>query len=420
MDTKTKTYDVIVIGGGASGMMAANTAASQGARVLILEKNKRLGEKLRITGGGRCNITNTEENLRLYLKNYGKAEQFLYSAFTEFGAKETLDFFNDIKLPTKVEGKNRAFPYSENAVDVVHVLTNKLHRNNVDVLTGSAVTKIFSDSGCITSVTCGNEVYTAKKYILASGGTSRPETGSTGDGFNWLELLGHKVNTPTPNITPLALKDLWVSKVTGVTAKNVSITFYSNNSAKFKLRGDILFTHFGISGPLILNSAYKVADLLSAGAVTAKIDLLPDVDVKEFDQKIITELNSQGIKQLKNVLSSFTPAGLNPILKEVLRHEVNFDMKASEVNKQTRKLLLDTLKSVIVTVDKLMGFEKAVVADGGIDLKDIDMRTMRSKKISNLFITGDLLDINRPSGGFSLQLCWTTGYIAGLYASTDA
>ena len=413
MDSNTKIYDLIVIGGGASGMMAAVTASENGAKVLILEKNKRLGEKLRITGGGRCNITNTEENLRVYLKNYGKAEQFLYSAFTEFNAFDTINYFNDLKLPTKVEAKNRAFPQSELAADVVHVLINKLHRNGVEMITGANVTKILKQNNTIEHVECGTTKYRAINYILATGGKSRPETGSTGDGFVWLEQLGHEVNNPTPNITPIALKDRWVSKVSGVTAKNATITFFVNNSAKFKLKGDILFTHFGISGPLILNNAYRVADLLTTGEVTAKIDLLPDVDQKTLDLNIITELNNQGIKQLKNVISSFTPFGLTPIIKELLKNEVNIDMKASEVNRQNRKLILESIKSVNITIDKLMGFEKAVVANGGLSLKDIDTRTMRSNIISNLFITGDLLDINRPSGGFSLQLCWTTGYIAG-------
>lgn len=410
--------DVLVIGGGASGMMAAIVAAQNGASVLLIEKNKRLGEKLRISGGGRCNIYNAEQDLKTYLKNYGKAEQFLYSAFTKFSTADTIDFFDSIKLPTKVEAKNRAFPVSEKAVDVVHAMTNKLHRLGVTTLTNTAVTKINYSDGTITSVECGSDMFNATSYILATGGTSRPETGSTGDGLDWLRTLGHDVKTPTPTITPLALKDPWVSKLAGVTARSVTITFYADNKRAFKLAGDILFTHFGISGPLILNNAYKVGDLLDTGTkVTATIDCVPTIDIKTLDTKVIQALNNDGIKQLKNVLSVFVPAGLNPAIKETLKQEINFELKASEVNKQTRKLIVDTLKSLPITVDRLMGFEKAVVADGGINLKDIDTRTMQSKKIANLYITGDLLDINRPSGGYSLQLCWTTGYVAGLEAA---
>jgi predicted Rossmann fold flavoprotein len=413
-------YDVLVIGGGASGMMAAIIAAQNGASVLLIEKNKRLGEKLRITGGGRCNIYNAEQDLKIYLKNYGKAEQFLYSAFTKFGTADTVAFFDAIKLPTKVEAKNRAFPVTERAVDVVHALTNKLHRLGVTCLTNTTVSRINSDDNTITAVQCGGDTYKAKSYILATGGTSRPETGSTGDGLDWLRQLKHDVKTPTPTITPLALKDPWVSKLAGITAKSVTITFYADGKHAFKLTGDILFTHFGISGPLILNNAYLVADLLDKGAkVTASIDCVPGIDIKTLDTQVIQALNKDGIKQLKNVLSVFVPAGLNPAIKETLKHEINFELKASEVNKQTRKLIVDNIKALPLKVDKLMGFEKAVVADGGINLKDIDTRTMQSKKIANLYITGDLLDINRPSGGYSLQLCWTTGYIAGLHSATS-
>ena len=412
------TYDVLVIGGGASGMMAAIVAAQNGASVLLIEKNKRLGEKLRITGGGRCNIYNAEQDLKIYLKNYGKAEQFLYSAFTKFGTAETAEFFDSIKLPTKVEAKNRAFPVTEKAVDVVHALTNKLHRLGVTTLTSTVVTKINYSDGTIRSVECDSNIYKATSYILATGGTSRPETGSTGDGLDWLRTLGHDVKTPTPTITPLAIKEPWVAKLAGVTAKSVTITFYANEKRTFKLTGDILFTHFGISGPLILNNAYKVGDMLDTGAkITATIDCVPGMDIKALDANVIQSLNADGIKQLKNVLSTFVPAGLNPAIKEILKHEINFEQKASEVNKQTRKLIVENLKDLPLTVNKLMGFEKAVVADGGINLKDIDTRTMQSKKIANLYITGDLLDINRPSGGYSLQLCWTTGYVAGLEAA---
>ncbi len=418
MNDQNKHYDVIVIGGGASGMMAAISARQQGASVLIIEKNKRLGEKLRITGGGRCNITNVEDDIRVLLKNYGTAEKFLYSAFTSYGVAHTIEFFEAIKLPIKIEDRKRAFPVSQKAVDVVHVLQNRLHRLGVELALNVEVTAINSSEGKITSVVCGSTTYTANNYILATGGTSRPQTGSTGDGFGWLKQLGHTTKAPTPTITPLALHEQWISHIAGVTAQDVAITFYSNGANAFKLRGNILFTHFGVSGPLILNNAYKVADLLQAGDVTAHIDHFPDLNNKQLDQQIISVLNENGTKMLKNSLAMFAPKGLTPALILQLQKSINFDTKNSEVSKDIRTVLVNALKAMPVTVQKLMGFEKAVVADGGVDLKEIDMRTMRSQKISNLFITGDLLDITRPSGGYSLQLCWTTGHIAGLNAAT--
>ena len=415
-DKNIKTYDVIVIGGGASGMMSAIVASERGASVLILEKNKRLGEKLRITGGGRCNILNAEFNLRTLLKNFGTSEQYLYSSYSKFGVQNTIDFFEDLNVPITVQANNRAFPATEKAVDVVHAMVNRLDKNGVTIIKNSPVTKINVVDSNIFSLKCGDKSFKAEKYILAVGGSSRPETGSSGDGFEWLRGLGHTVKTPSPNITPLGVTEKWVKTVSGVVLKGVSISFFVDSKRRLKLNGDVLFTHFGISGPLILNNAYKVADLLQEGTVVAQIDCFPDLNEKELDLKIVEILNQNGAKQLKNVLNHFTPAGFSPVLRELLSVQVDFDTKTSEVNKQSRTLIVNNLKHLSLTVEKLMGFERAVVADGGVDLKEVDTRTMRSLKLDNLYITGDLLDINRPSGGFSLQLCWTTGYLAGASA----
>jgi predicted Rossmann fold flavoprotein len=342
----------------------------------------------------------------------------LYSAFSTFGAKDTVAFFESIKLPIKVEAKNRAFPISSAASDVIHVLNNRLHRLGVNIVTGATVTKINCHGAVVESVETKNGSYVGHSYILATGGSSHPETGSTGDGFDWLRSLGHSVAAPSPSITPLALSDAWVASAAGISAKAASITFYADAKRTFKVTGDILFTHFGISGPIILNSAHTVDGLLQSGAVvTAKIDCMPGVDAKTLDNIIITTLHSNGTKRLKNTLQLFVPTGLSPVIKAALADQVNFETTASEVPKQTRKLLIEVIKSLPVHIDKLMGLDKAVVADGGVQLSEIDMRTMRSLKVSNLYITGDLLDINRPSGGFSLQLCWTTGHLAGFHAT---
>lgn len=301
-------------------------------------------------------------------------------------------------------------------MDVVHAMINRLDKNAVEIIKNSPVSKINIDENKIVSLNCGDKTYKASQYILAVGGSSRPETGSSGDGFGWLRELGHTVKTPSPNITPLGVNEKWVKTVSGVVLKSINISFFVDSKRRLKLNGDVLFTHFGISGPLILNNAHKVADLLQEGVVVAQIDCYPELTEKELDIKIVDILNQNGAKLLKNVLNNFTPAGLGPVLKELLSHQVDFDTKTSEVNKQTRALLVNNLKHLSLTIEKLMGFERAVVADGGVDLKEIDTRTMRSYKIDNLYITGDLLDINRPSGGFSLQLCWTTGYLAGTCA----
>lgn len=414
---KTKNYDVIVIGGGASGMMSAITAAENGSHVLLLEKNKRLGEKLRISGGGRCNITNAEEDMRTLLKSYGTAEKYLYSAFSKYSVQNTMQFFEKNKLPLKVEAKKRVFPVSDNAADVVHVLTNRLHRLGVEMQRGTEVTRVTHKNSRITGIACGTEQFTAKNYILATGGLSRPETGSTGDGFDWLRNLGHTVRAPSPSITPLALKNIWIKNAAGTIAKDASITFEQNSKKAFTVKGDILFTHFGISGPTVLNSANKVGELLENDSVAGYIDFFPDIDTKTLDNNVIVALNQNGTRLFKNILPIIIGVGLSPAIRAILQDDMLLQTKGCEISKLSRKKIVDTIKHLSIEVEGLMGFEKAVVADGGVSLKEIDTRTMKSTIVENLYITGDLLDINRPSGGYSLQLCWTTGYIAGLCAS---
>lgn len=409
---KKPEFDVIVVGGGPSGMMATGRALALGKRVLLLEKNKTLGDKLKITGGGRCNITNAEFDTRILLKNYGSAEQFLYSPFAQFGVKETFDFFEKRGLPLVVQAHKRAFPATEKASDVFKVMEQYIKSEKVVVKTNSAVSKILKAKNQIIGVEVGSKTYTARSYVLATGGTSHPEIGSTGDGFNWLSDLGHKVKPPTPTIVPLAVKELWVKSLSGTALSFMKITFYLDKVKKFSKTGKLLFTHFGISGPLILNSAGKVSDLLHSGEVTAQIDAYPDTNQSELEKKIIKIFDANKNKKLRNILDEIVPHGTTKAVLSLLKL-TEPDVKVHSVSKETRKSLVDLLKALPLTITGLMGLDRAVVSDGGVDLTEIDMKTMRSKLFENLFVTGDLLHINRPSGGFSLQLCWTTGFIAG-------
>lgn len=407
-------FDVIVIGGGASGMMSAFFASKKGLKVLVIDKNKRLGEKLSITGGGRCNITNAEEDIHLLLKNYGIANKFLYSPFSQFGVKETFNFFESHGLPLVVEARNRAFPKTQSAESVRTLMEKLLKKNGLVIKLGRPVKNIIRDNRGVTGVVVDGTTYTAKTYILATGGLSHKETGSTGDGFNWLKNLGHSVVDPTPSIVPLSVKDSWVHKLSGVSLSFMKITFFENGIKKFQRKGKILFTHFGLSGPLILNSAHLVSDLLHAGVVTAKIDLYPDTDIDSLELKILKIFDSNKNKLFKSIIKDCVPDGMSGAVLELSKIEL--DKKVHSITKEERREFVELLKAMPVTISGLMGYDRAVIADGGVDLKEVDMRTMRSLKCPNLAITGDLLHVNRPSGGFSLQLCWTSGYIAGINA----
>ncbi|MDO8558136.1 MAG: NAD(P)/FAD-dependent oxidoreductase [bacterium] len=412
---RQEIFDVIVIGGGASGMMAAGRAAERGKRVLLLEKNKRLGEKLKITGGGRCNVTNAEFDTHKLLAHYGNGGRFLPSPFSQFGVESTFKFFESRGLPLVVEDRKRAFPKTQKALDIFRVLETYLRDGKVTVCTEAKTTRINTDGRKVLGVQCGSVSYTAGAIILATGGMSHAETGSTGDGFAWLRDLGHKVKAPTPTIVPLAVREAWVKALAGVTLKSMKITFSVEGKKQFSRTGSLLFTHFGISGPIILNSADKVGDMLQAGTATAIIDAFPELDLGALDERIRKAFDANKNRDLKNVFKEIAPPGTSTHLLKLLS-KIDEKKKVHSVTKEERKLIARTLKALPLTITHLMGFDRAVVADGGVVLEEMDMKTMRSLLFDNLYITGDLLHVRRPSGGYSLQLCWTTGYVAGSHA----
>jgi len=405
-------YDVIVIGGGASGMMAAGRAAERGKRALLLEKNKNLGEKLKITGGGRCNITNAEESEHIFLAHYGQAARWLYSPFSQFGVKDTFSFFEKGGMPLVVEEEKRVFPQTEKAADVVQALIENLKEKKVEIRTQAAVNGFLTGKGRIQKVIVDKEELAASSFILSTGGLSHPETGSTGDGFRWLEEIGHTVQVPTPDLVPIAVKDSWVKELSGITLSNAKITFFIDKKKNLSLKGKILFTHFGLSGPLILNASKKVSDMLREGIVTALIDAFPDIDLGEFDKKITEIFDANKNKAIKNVFAIIAPEGMVKAVLPLLKN-IDPEKKVHSITKEERREMARLLKTLPVGISGLMGYDKAIVVDGGLSLQEVDAKTMRSKLYPNLYITGDLLNINRPSGGYSLQLCWTTGYVAG-------
>ncbi len=412
MQRERKKYDVIVIGGGASGMMAAGRAGERGKSVLLLEKNAALGRKLDISGGGRCNITNAEFDKHAFAKHYGAAEDFLYSPLSKFGVQSTFDFFTARGLPLKVEARKRAFPETERAPDVTHVLKKYLADSKVDIATGSPVLALHAKEGLIIEVTTPKGTYRAENFIIATGGMSHPETGSSGDGFEWLRALGHTVLPASPSVVPIKVREVWAKSLAGIVLESMKISFSCDGKKAFSKKGRLLFTHFGLSGPLILNSAQAVGELLKEGDVTATIDLFPELDFSALEKKVLDTINANKNKDLKNVLADVVPKGMSKIIPDMIAPK-DLQLKTHSWGKEDRKRVIHLLKAMPLTITGLMGLDRAVISDGGVPLTEVDTRTMRSLRISNLFLTGDILHINRPSGGYSLQLCWTTGFVAG-------
>lgn len=416
-------WDVAVVGGGAAGMMAAARAAEGGAKVVLIEKNPTLGKKLLITGGGRCNITNAEPDVRVFLKKFNTnnqaADQFLFSPFSKHGVEDSISFFNARGLDTKVEARGRVFPVTDSAQSVWDVLYAYLHEQKVQILSGTPVVKVETSNSRIEYVQLKNDqrIY-AKEYIFATGGLSRPETGSTGDGFAWLRALGHTVATPDPSLVPLTLRDAWAPALAGLSLPDIKLSLVEDGKKAVTQSGGMLFTHQGVSGPAVLNLSKDVGERLPYGSVVLSLDLLPKQNLEEMDATLRSAIAEEANRKIRNILSSLIPKALADVA--LAQSGVDGDTPANSVTREHRIALGRTIKGIHLSVKGRLGFEKAIIASGGVLLTEIDMRTMRSKVIENLYIIGDLLNIDRPSGGYSLQLCWTSGVVAGASAAEEA
>lgn len=414
MQKETEKWDVAVIGGGPAGMMAAGRAAERGRRVLLLEKNSSLGKKLLITGGGRCNITNNKPDIRAMLAKYKKSGKFLFSAFSQFGVLETLDFFHNLGVETKEEAEGRMFPVSNKAKSVWDALLQYIKKGGVSVRTKAEVTGIAYDKSAkeIIVTLADKSKIRVESCVVACGGTSRPETGSTGEGFGWLKSLGHTVSKNDMALVPVALKDAWVKKVAGVSLNNIKLTTFKNGVKQKIYKGKLLFTHVGISGPAVLNMSREVGELLrDEEEVVIMLDLFSALDNGALREKLQTILTEQSNKKIKNSLAPLiSPALVNPMLELA---NIDGDTPNHSVRSEERKALVSLLKAIPLHVAGLLGKDKAIVSSGGAEPAEVDFKTMRSRIIPHLYLAGDVLNIDRPSGGYSLQLCWTTGYVAG-------
>ncbi len=408
-------FDVAVIGGGPAGMMAAGRAAELGASVVLLEKNPGLGKKLLITGGGRCNILSAEFDTHKLVARYGKKGKSLYSTFSQFDAQATWDFFESRGLKLKVEAEQRAFPVSDKAEDVQRTLISYMAAGKVKVLTGVTVKSLVHENGLIKKVVHDGGFTEAKNYILATGGKSRPETGSTGDGFLWMKDLGHSVTEQEAALVPLTIRNPWIKDVAGISLKDVKLTVWQGKTKHESRIGKMLFTHVGVSGPAVLNMSKNIGALLKSGPVTLSLDLFPSLDAGALDKKVIDVFEKGKNKMIKNNIGDLVQPRLGHVLLALAG--VDPTVPLHQLKRDDRMAFVSLLKDVPMSVSGLLGEDKAVVTGGGVDLKEIEFKTMRSKKFDNLFLAGDILDFDRPSGGFSLQICWTTGYVAGSSAA---
>ena len=404
-------YDIVIIGGGPAGLMAAARSGERGARVLVLEKNSQAGIKFLMTGHGRCNLTNTSADNKQTIGAYGPNGKFLFSAFNKFGVSETLDFFVDLGIKTKVEDWGRVFPESNHAKDILSALVKYLKKLKVEIRFGADIKKIVADDGRIVKlVLAGNEEILGKNFVIATGGKSYPQTGSTGDGYGWLTKLGHTVNTPRPALTPIIVKDKIVKQLEGASFKDVGLAVWQNNKKIFTSSGEMIFTADGVSGPAIIDLSGRLGAFLSK-PLLFQIDFQPGFSLSDFEKKLQNDWHANGNKQFKNYLAGFVPPKLAPVILKL--SGIRPDKTVNGINKNERLNLARALKEFTLEVKDLKGFDKAMLTAGGVEVKEINPKTMCSRLYSNLFVVGEILDIDGPTGGYNLQLCWSTGYTAG-------
>lgn len=404
-------YNAAIIGGGPAGMMAAGRASELGARVILLEKNKSLGVKLLATGNGRCNITNKTDRAREIVDKIGKNGKFLFSSLNKFGPSDVIDFFEARGVKTKIESENKVFPASDKARDVLDALTDYLKKSQVEIRINAAVKEMVKKGDKIQKVIlAGGEEVSADRFVVATGGKSYPLTGSAGDGYEWLKNLGHTITDLMPALVPIVAKEEIVKELEGLSLKNADISLYKDNKKIDSRRGEAIFTSDGMSGPIILDMSKSIGKALP-GKVELRIDFEPEIDFVNLDRRIQKDFQEGGSKMLKNSLGRMLPQRLMPVIAKLAG--IDPEKKTSLISREERKKILHLLKEFSLEVKSLADYSKANVTSGGVELSEVDPKTMGSKLIDNLYFAGEILDLDGPSGGYNLQAAWSTGYVAG-------
>ncbi|MDD4602062.1 hypothetical protein SDC9_05873 [bioreactor metagenome] len=409
---------IIIVGGGAAGLMAAYSAAQNGGKVTILEKMATIGRKLLITGKGRCNITNCAD-IKTIIKNMPGNGTFLYSALNAFDSNDVISFMNEYGVETKVERGNRVFPVSDKASDVVHAFSKALTSSGVIVKTGTTVKRLqVNDYTVVGVVTEDGEEYPADAVIVTTGGASYPGTGSSGDGYRIAKGLGHTITTLKPSLVPLEVDEAWVKDLQGLSLRNVTASVFCESKKVAEEFGEMLFTHYGLSGPIILSLSKKVAEQLNKNMeVMLSINLKPALTVEALDQRIQRDFGKFSRKQFKNALNELLPAKLIDTFIDL--SFIDPEKAVNQITKKERQRMIELFTNLTFTITKTRPISEAIVTAGGIDIKEINPKTMESKIVSKLYFAGEVIDIDGFTGGYNLQAAFSTGHVAGYHAANN-
>lgn len=408
--------NVVVVGGGAAGMMAAIWAARQGADVILFEKNEKLGKKIYITGKGRCNLTNACDIEDLF-PNMVSNGNFLYSAFYGFTNDMVMDFFEELGCPVKVERGNRVFPVSDKSSDVIFALSREMKRLGVRIRLESKVDRLIMEEDRAKGVVCKGKEYLADAVIVTTGGLSYPSTGSTGDGYVFASEAGHKIRECRPSLVPFQVDGDACQRLQGLSLRNCQVSVWAGKKKVYEDFGELLFTHFGISGPTIISASAYVGDILKKDPCRIVIDLKPALSKEQLDQRILRDFEKNHNKQFKNVLHELLPKKMIPVIID--RSGIDPEKKVNVITREERQNLVSAIKEFTLTATGLRGYNEAIITQGGIHVKEINPSTMESKLVQGLYFAGEVLDLDAVTGGFNLQIAWSTGYLAGISCVTE-
>ena len=401
----------MIVGGGAAGMMAAIHAARNGRRVILLEQNDKLGKKLFITGKGRCNFTNACDTEDLF-GNVVTNPKFLYSAFYSFSNQMVMDFFEELGLAYKVERGNRVFPKSDHSSDVIKVLEKEMRKQKVEIRLNTKVNDlILEEHVCRGVELAGGKRLYADSVIVAAGGVSYPRTGACRDGYRFAEHAGHRIRSVQPSLVPLELHDPCCQELMGLSLKNVSVTIFADGKDVYSEFGEMLFTHFGVSGPIILKASAYIHRYLEQN-LTLSMDLKPALDSRTLDERILRDFQLYQNRQLKNSLDKLLPKALVTVVLK--KSGIDGEKKINGLTKEERHMLGQTIKNLSFAIAGVRGWDEAIITKGGVDVREINPGTMGSKLVPGLYFAGEVLDLDALTGGFNLQIAWSTGYLAGI------